>query len=117
MHSAGSIVEINGPLVTARLPNAFTGEQVSIGELALTGEVLGRRGENAILQVYESTEGLRPGDGVQPLGHPLSVELGPGLLGRIFDGVGRVIDDGPPVPAHRSLRCLQAATRPTKPPW
>ena len=93
MHSAGSIVEINGPLVTARLPNAFTGEQVSIGELALTGEVLGRRGENAILQVYESTEGLRPGDGVQPLGHPLSVELGPGLLGRIFDGVQRPLAD------------------------
>jgi V/A-type H+-transporting ATPase subunit A len=93
MTSRGSILEINGPLVTARLPHALTGEQVSIGEQGLTGEVLGRRGENAILQVYESTENLRPGDGVQPLGHPLSVELGPGLLGRIFDGVQRPLAD------------------------
>ncbi|MEJ2309802.1 MAG: V-type ATP synthase subunit A [Gammaproteobacteria bacterium] len=93
MTSRGRILEINGPLVTARLPHALTGEQVSIGELGLTGEVLGRRGENAILQAYESTENLRPGDGVQPLGHPLSVELGPGLLGRIFDGVQRPLAD------------------------
>lgn len=93
MSDAGSVVEINGPLVKVRLPHVRTGEQVSIGPLALTGEVLGRKGEDAIVQVYESTETLRPGDDVVPLGHPLSVELGPGLLGRIFDGVQRPLDE------------------------
>jgi len=93
MSDAGSVVEINGPLVKVRLPHVRTGEQVSIGPLALTGEVLGRKGDYAIVQVYESTETLRPGDDVVPLGHPLSVELGPGLLGRIFDGVQRPLDE------------------------
>ena len=93
MSETGAVVEINGPLVKVRLPHVRTGEQVSIGALELTGEVLGRKGEEAIVQVYESTETLRPGDDVVPLGHPLSVELGPGLLGRIFDGVQRPLDE------------------------
>jgi len=93
MSERGAVVEINGPLVKVRLPHVRTGEQVSIGALALTGEVLGRKGDEAIVQVYESTETLRPGDDVVPLGHPLSVELGPGLLGRIFDGVQRPLDE------------------------
>ncbi|MGD8677997.1 MAG: V-type ATP synthase subunit A, partial [Chromatiales bacterium] len=93
MSDAGSVVEVNGPLVKVRLPHVRTGEQVSIGSLALTGEVLGRKGDEAIVQVYESTETVRPGDDVVPLGHPLSVELGPGLLGRIFDGVQRPLDE------------------------
>lgn len=93
MSDSGSVVEVNGPLVTVRLPHVRTGEQVSIGSLSLTGEVLGRKGEEAIVQVYESTETVRPGDTVIPLGHPLSVELGPGLLGHIFDGVQRPLDE------------------------
>jgi V/A-type H+/Na+-transporting ATPase subunit A len=93
MTDAGSVVEVNGPLVKVRLPHVRTGEQVSIGSLALTGEVLGRKGDEAIVQVYESTETVRPGDNVIPLGHPLSVELGPGLMGRIFDGVQRPLDE------------------------
>jgi V/A-type H+-transporting ATPase subunit A len=93
MSDAGSVVEVNGPLVKVRLPHVRTGEQVSIGSLALTGEVLGRKGDEAIVQVYESTETVRPGDNVIPLGHPLSVELGPGLMGRIFDGVQRPLDE------------------------
>jgi V/A-type H+-transporting ATPase subunit A len=93
MSDAGSVIEVNGPLVKVRLPHVRTGEQVSIGSLALTGEVLGRKGDEAIVQVYESTETVRPGDNVIPLGHPLSVELGPGLMGRIFDGVQRPLDE------------------------
>lgn len=85
----GEIIEINGPIVRVRLPEVLTGEQVKVGVLKLTGEVIGREGEEAIVQVYETTDGLRPGDPVEPLGHPLSVELGPGLLGQIFDGVQR----------------------------
>jgi V/A-type H+-transporting ATPase subunit A len=87
-----SVIEVNGPLVTIRLPGVLTGEQVRIGELGLVGEVIGREGEQAVVQVYESTESLRPGEGVEPLGHPLSVELGPGLLGGIFDGVQRPLE-------------------------
>lgn len=88
----GSIKEINGPLIVAHLPGIPNGEQVCIGEIGLTGEVIGRDEENAVVQVYESTESVRPGEPVRPLGHPLSVELGPGLLGQIFDGVQRPLE-------------------------
>ncbi|OGI57496.1 MAG: V-type ATP synthase subunit A [Candidatus Muproteobacteria bacterium RBG_19FT_COMBO_61_10] len=85
----GSIIEINGPIVTVRLPGVLNGEQVRIGKLGLVGEVIGRDADSAVVQVYESTESLRPGEDAESLGHPLSVELGPGLLGNIFDGVQR----------------------------
>ncbi len=87
--TANAVVEVNGPLVTVQLPDVRTGEQVKIGRLELTGEVIARHGERALVQMYEPTESLRPGEPVQALGHPLSVELGPGLLGGIFDGVQR----------------------------
>lgn len=89
LRCVGKIVEINGPIVTVQLSGVLNGEQVRIGELGLIGEVIGRDGNRATVQVYESTEGVRPGEAVEPLGHPLSVELGPGLLGGIFDGVQR----------------------------
>ena len=85
----GRVVEVNGPLVTAELAGVATGEQVRIGKLELTGEVIARLGAKALIQVYEPTESLRPGEPAEALGHPLSVELGPGLLGGIFDGVQR----------------------------
>jgi len=85
----GDIIEINGPLVRVRLPGVLNGEQVKIGKLGLVGEVIGRDAELAMVQVYESTEGVRPGENAIALGHPLSVELGPGLLGQIYDGVQR----------------------------
>jgi len=85
----GQVMEVNGPLVQARLPGIANGEQVRVGEPGLTGEVIGLDGERALIQVYESTEMLRPGEEVIPLGYPLSAELGPGLLGGIFDGVQR----------------------------
>ena len=85
----GSVLQVNGPLVTARLPGAPNGEQVRLGALRLTGEIIAREADRAVIQVYENTESLRPGDPVTPLGFPLSVELGPGLLGHIFDGVQR----------------------------
>ena len=87
--AAGKIVEINGPIVTVHLPRVLNGEQVRIGRLGLVGEVIGRDGAQAVVQVYESTESLRPGEDAEALGHPLAVELGPGLLGNIFDGVQR----------------------------
>jgi V/A-type H+/Na+-transporting ATPase subunit A len=88
----GKILAINGPIVTVHLPNIRNGEQVRVGHLNLMGEVLHLEGDNATVQVYESTESLAPGEEVRALGHPLSVELGPGLLGQIFDGVQRPLD-------------------------
>jgi len=85
----GKVIEINGPLVTVELAGVPNGEQVKIGGLNLIGEVIARGGDHALVQMYEPTESLRPGEPVEALGHPLSVELGPGLLGGIFDGVQR----------------------------
>jgi V/A-type H+/Na+-transporting ATPase subunit A len=88
----GEIIKLNGPIVTVQLPGVRNGEQVRVGQLGLMGEVIRLEGEQATVQVYESTESLRPGEIVHALGHPLSVELGPGLLGKIFDGVQRPLD-------------------------
>jgi V/A-type H+-transporting ATPase subunit A len=85
----GRITEVNGPIVTVELPHVRNGEQVRIGSLGLIGEVIARQEEQAVVQVYESTESLRPGERAEALGHPLAVELGPGLLGSIVDGVQR----------------------------
>lgn len=85
----GVIRDINGPIVTIDLPGVRSGEQVKIGELGLVGEVISLRGQQAVVQTYESTDGVRPGEPAVGLGWPLSVELGPGLMGGIFDGVQR----------------------------
>lgn len=88
----GVIRDINGPIVTVDLPGVRSGEQVKIGELGLFGEVISLRGREAVVQTYESTDGVRPGEPAQGLGWPLSVELGPGLMGGIFDGVQRPLE-------------------------
>jgi V/A-type H+-transporting ATPase subunit A len=88
----GKILEINGPLVKLQLPEAVIGEQVRVGRIGLVGEVIGRDGDTALAQLYEDTAGLKPGEEAAGLGWPLSVELGPGLLGAIFDGVQRPLD-------------------------
>jgi V/A-type H+-transporting ATPase subunit A len=85
----GKILDINGPLVSLELPQSAIGEQVRVGRLGLVGEVIARDGDTALAQMYEDTAGLRPGETAEGLGYPLSVELGPGLLGAIFDGVQR----------------------------
>jgi V/A-type H+-transporting ATPase subunit A len=88
----GKILEINGPLVKLQLADAVLGEQVRVGQIGLVGEVIGRDGDTALAQLYEDTAGLRPGEVAQGLGWPLSVELGPGLLNAIFDGVQRPLN-------------------------
>ena len=89
LKTTGSIREINGPIVTIELPGVSNGEQIRIGDLGLIGEVIALKGSQAIVQSYEPTEGVRPGEPALALGQPLSVELGPGLIGTIFDGVQR----------------------------
>ena len=88
----GAIRDINGPIVTVDLAGARSGEQVKIGELGLFGEVISLAGTTAVVQTYESTDGVRPGEIAVGLGFPLSVELGPGLMGGIFDGVQRPLE-------------------------
>ena len=88
----GKILEINGPLVKLQLADAVLGEQVRVGKIGLVGEVIGRDGDTALAQLYEDTAGLRPGEVAEGLGWPLSVELGPGLLNAIFDGVQRPLN-------------------------
>jgi V/A-type H+-transporting ATPase subunit A len=86
----GVVRAVSGPVVTAeRLTGARLYDLVHVGERRLLGEVIRLVGDRAVIQVYESTTGLSTGDPVIELGHPLRVELGPGLLGGIFDGTQR----------------------------
>ena len=88
----GKILEINGPLVKLQLPESVLGEQVRVGHIGLVGEIIGRDGDTALAQLYEDTAGLKPGEEATGLGWPLSVELGPGLLNAIFDGIQRPLN-------------------------
>ena len=89
----GRIVKIAGPLVVAEgLSGAKMYEVVYVGEERLMGEIVELKGDMAFIQVYEETGGLGPGDPVFPSGAPLSVELGPGLIESIFDGIERPLD-------------------------
>jgi V/A-type H+-transporting ATPase subunit A len=84
---------ISGPVLRARVKGTFrVGEAIEVGARALPGEVIRLKGEEFVAQVYEDTTGLRPGDRVRGTGSALSVRLGPGLLGRIFDGLLRPLD-------------------------
>ncbi|GAQ24069.1 MULTISPECIES: ATP synthase subunit A [Tepidanaerobacter] len=91
--TGGKIVKVSGPLVVATgLPEAKMFDVVKVGEQGLVGEVIEVHGERISIQVYEETSGLGPGDPVVSTGLPLSVELGPGLLEGIFDGIQRPLD-------------------------
>ncbi len=86
----GRIVRVAGPLVVAEgLADAKMYDMVRVGEAKLMGEIIELRGDTASIQVYEETAGLGPGDSVRATGEPLSLELGPGLLSSIYDGVQR----------------------------
>lgn len=113
----GEVLEVNGPIVIVRLPNVVIGEQVRVGRLGLVGEVIGRSEDCATVQVYEMTDGLRPGEQAEALGHPLSVELGPGLLGGIFDGVQRPLTVIQALEGDRIARGLQIPSLDRKREW
>jgi V/A-type H+-transporting ATPase subunit A len=88
--SRARIESIGGPVLTASVDGPFAlREAVRVGPHALLGEVVRIDGERIVVQVYEDTTGLRPGDKVEGDGLPLAVRLGPGLLGRMFDGLLR----------------------------
>lgn len=86
----GTISRVAGPVVVAQgLVGAQMYEVMRVGALGLVGEVIRLQGDRATIQVYEDTSGLRVGDPVEASGAPLQVELAPGLLGSIFDGIQR----------------------------
>ncbi|MCX5684687.1 MAG: hypothetical protein NT049_13505, partial [Planctomycetota bacterium] len=89
--ATGSIVaRVSGPIVSATgMLGAQMYEVVHVGELGLIGEVVKLVGDRATIQVYEDTSMLKPGAPIARTGAPLSVWLGPGLLGSIYDGVQR----------------------------
>jgi V/A-type H+-transporting ATPase subunit A len=85
----GTVFRISGPVVTVTgiIPRMY--DVVFVGDEGLMGEVIGLEGEKSIVQVYEDTSGIRPGEKVEATGMPLAVELGPGLLKSIYDGIQR----------------------------
>ena len=86
----GTIVRISGPVIIARgLKGSKMYDVVKVGDEALRGEIIRLEGDETIIQVYEDTTGLMVGEPVVDTGEPLSVELGPGLLSSIYDGVQR----------------------------
>lgn len=86
----GKIVKVAGPLIIAEgMPDIQMFDVVKVGRDQLIGEVIELRGDKASIQVYEETAGLGPGDPVYSTGQPLSVDLGPGLIGSIYDGIQR----------------------------
>ena len=90
---SGKIVKVAGPLVVAEgMQNTKMYDVVRVSEQRLMGEVIEMRGDEASIQVYEETGGLGVGEPVFPTGEPLSVELGPGLIEPIYDGIQRPLD-------------------------
>ena len=92
--TTGTITKVAGPLVIAdgmRDANMF--DVVRVSDQRLIGEIIEMHGDRASIQVYEETSGLGPGERVESTGAPLSVELGPGLIGAIFDGIQRPLEE------------------------
>lgn len=89
----GKIKKVSGPLVVAEgMRNADMYNVVRVSDMELVGEIIEIHGDLASIQVYEETSGLGPGEKVVSTGAPLSVELGPGLIGSIYDGIQRPLD-------------------------
>ncbi len=85
----GRIIGITGPTVTVDLADLKLYDRLKVGHAGLQGEVVRLAGDHAVVQVYEETKGLGVGEPAQPLGAPLSVRLGPGLMGQVYDGLQR----------------------------
>jgi len=95
MHAAldgGVVVRVGGPVVVARALRAALYDVVYVGHARLPGEVIRLESRDAVIQLYEDASGVRPGEPVHSSNAPMRAELGPGLLGRIFDGTQRPLE-------------------------
>ncbi|MEN6574091.1 ATP synthase subunit A [Methanobacterium aggregans] len=89
----GNIIKIAGPVIVADgMKGTQMYEMVKVGNSKLIGEIIELEGDTATIQVYEETAGMKPGEPIESTGGPLSVELGPGILGSIFDGIQRPLE-------------------------
>ncbi len=90
----GKVKRVNGPVIIAKdITDAKMMELVYVGEENIIGEVIKLNGSEATIQVYEDTTGIAPRDNIYGTGNPISVELGPGLIGSIFDGIQRPLEE------------------------
>ena len=109
--SVGTIKNIAGPLVIAsgmRDANMF--DVVRVSNQRLIGEIIEMHGDEASIQVYEETSGLRPGEPVESTNAPMSVELGPGLIASIYDGIQRPLDDIMKISGNNLKRGVEVAS-------
>ena len=106
----GKIVKVSGPLIVAEgMADVQLYDVVRVSSQKLIGEVIELRGDKASIQVYEETSGLGPGEEVVSTGAPLSVELGPGLIEGIFDGIQRPLNKLCEVSGNRIGRGVQVS--------
>lgn len=93
MITKGKIIKVAGPVIVADgMKGTQMYEMVKVGDDKLIGEIIELEGDTATIQVYEETAGMKPGEIVESTGGPLSVELGPGIMGSIFDGIQRPLE-------------------------
>ena len=93
MPAKGSVIRIAGPVVEAKgMAQAVMHEVVEVGKEGLVGEVIRLEGDHATIQVYQNTSGLKLNEPVLGSGSPLSVDLAPGLVGNVFDGIQRPLE-------------------------
>ncbi len=90
--TGGEVTRVAGPVVTAKGLSSRMYDVVYVGDEELMGEVIEIEGDRTVIQVYENTSGIRPGEPVRETGQPLVVELGPGLLQSIYDGIQRPLE-------------------------
>lgn len=111
MSSTGTIKKVAGPLVIASgMRDANMSDVVRVSKQRLIGEIIEMHGDEASIQVYEETSGLGPGEPVESTGAPMSVELGPGLITSIYDGIQRPLDDIMKVSGNNLQRGVEVAS-------
>ena len=109
--AVGKVLKVSGPLVIAEgMRDANMFDVVRVSDKRLIGEIIEMHGDKASVQVYEETSGLGTGDPVVSTGEPMSVELGPGLIGAIFDGIQRPLDDIMRVSGNNIARGVEVAS-------
>ncbi|CAI1492526.1 V-type ATP synthase alpha chain [Thermococcus nautili] len=114
----GRIIRVTGPLVVADgMRGSKMYEVVRVGEMGLIGEIIRLEGDKAVIQVYEETAGIRPGEPVEGTGSSLSVELGPGLLTSMYDGIQRPLEKLRELSGDFIARGLTAPALPRDKKW
>ncbi len=116
--TSGVITKVAGPLVIAEgMRNANMFDVVRVSSHRLIGEIIEMHGDRASIQVYEETSGLGPGEAVESTGAPLSVELGPGLIGAIYDGIQRPLNEIMKVAGNNLTRGVEVPSLDHKKKW